>query len=55
MELASATSESLLEALEQVALEEYGIKNEQLCCINTDGASALSGVHGGFQTLARKK
>ena len=55
MEIASATSDFLFQALRQVALEEYGINKQQLCCINTDGASALSGVHGGLQTLARAK
>ena len=55
IELASATSKSLFDALEKIVFKEYGVTEEQLCCINTDGASALSGVHVGVQTLAKKK
>ena len=53
MELDSATSKDLFDALQKVIFAEYGVTKEQFCCLNTDGASALSGIHFGLQSLAK--
>ena len=55
IELASATSEALLEALEKTVFQEYGVTTTQFCGLNTDGASALSGEKSGLQALLKEK
>ena len=55
MELGSATSTDLFAALQKIIFAEYGVTKEQFCCLNTDWASALSGIHFGLQTLSKNE